>query len=74
MLTERAVGGIYAVVRGNHVDIAAVHGNGRALQTLIACGDVDARRTRRGRTLGADYEVVVRVNAVVTGGKGQRAA
>ena len=74
MLTERAAGGIYAVVGGCHINIAAVHGNGRALQTLIACGDVDARRTRRGRTPGADHKVVVRVNAVVTGRKGQCAA
>ena len=74
MLTERAAGGIYAVVGRCHVNIAAVHGNGRALKALIACGDVDARRTRRGRTLGADHKVVVRVNAVVTGRKGQRAA
>ena len=73
-LTERAVGGIYAVIRGHYVNIAAVYVHGRALQTLIACGDVDARRTRRGRTLGADHEIVVRVNAVIAGGKRQRTA
>ena len=37
-----------------------------ALKALIAGGDADFRRGGRGRALGADHEVVVRVNAVVT--------